>query len=85
MKKSLLSLTLVLAMGLSFTSCRETEKTADEKTIIIKTDDSSDDVSVEKEGALERAGKAVDNAKDEVKDAGKAIDNAAKEITNDDN
>lgn len=83
MKKLLLSLTLVLAISLSFTSCRETEKKADDMgdTIEIHTDDVSD----ETEGALEKAGRAVDNATNEVKEAGQAIDSAAGEITNDDN
>ncbi|WP_027125737.1 hypothetical protein [Gelidibacter mesophilus] len=72
MKKLLLSSALVVALGFSFTSCRDTEKKAD-------------DVSDKTEGALEKAGRAIDNAANEVKEAGKAIDSAATEVVGDDN
>lgn len=79
MKKLLLSSALVLALGFSLTSCRDTDKKSDDSVIIIekKTDQA--------EGALEKAGKAIDNAAKEVKEAGKAVDSAAKEVVGDDN
>lgn len=86
MKKLFLSITLVLAMGLSFTSCRDTTKTDDvddDVEIRIDADDVADDVEVRTDGALERTGRAIDNAANEVKEAGKAIDSAAKEIGDD--
>lgn len=68
MKKLLLSLALLFALAISFTSCRETK----EKTIIIEENQT--------EGALEKAGKAVDEAVEETKEAGEAIEKAAEEI-----
>ncbi|MFC4722452.1 hypothetical protein ACFO5O_08965 [Geojedonia litorea] len=70
MKKLLLSLALLCALAISFTSCRETK----EKTIIVED---------KTEGALERAGKAVDEAVEETKEAGEAIEKAAEEIGDD--
>lgn len=83
MKKLLLSSALIFALGLSFTSCRETEKTSDDKVIIIEKE--VDRVPEKTEGALQKAGKAIDNAAKEVKEAGKAVDSAAKEVVGDDN
>ncbi|RIA10742.1 hypothetical protein OE09_2616 [Flavobacteriaceae bacterium MAR_2010_72] len=71
MKKLLLSLALLFALAISFTSCRETK----EKTIIIEENQT--------EGALEKAGKAVDEAVEETKEAGEAIEKAAEEIGDD--
>ncbi len=94
MKKLLLSTVLVVALGLSFTSCRETEKKADDMGDAIENaaddtadamEDAADDAADKTEGALEKAGKAIDNATNEVKEAGKAVDGAAKEIVGDDN
>lgn len=83
MKKILLSSVLVVALGLSFTSCRETEKKTDDNQIVIEK--KADKVSEKTEGALEKAGRAIDNAANEVKEAGKAVDSAAKQVTGDDN
>lgn len=84
MKKLLLSSALVIALGFSFTSCRETEKKTDDPKVIIIEKEA--DVTPKKtEGALEKAGRAIDNAAKEVKEAGKAVDNAAKEVVGDDN
>jgi predicted small secreted protein len=83
MKKLLLSTVLVVALGLTFTSCRDTEKKADDMGDAIET--AADDVADKTEGALEKAGKAIDNAANEVKEAGKAIDSAATEVVGDDN
>ncbi|OBX25649.1 hypothetical protein LX77_02531 [Gelidibacter algens] len=83
MKKLLLSTVLVVALGLTFTSCRDTEKKADDMGDTIET--TADDVADKTEGALEKAGKAIDNAANEVKEAGKAIDSAATEVVGDDN
>lgn len=83
MKKLLLSSALVVALGLSFTSCRDTEKKADDLGDTIEN--TADDVSDKTEGALEKAGRAIDNAANEVKEAGKAIDSAATEVVGDDN
>lgn len=79
MKKLLLSSTLVLALGFSLTSCRDTDKKSDDSVIIIEKE------TDQAEGALEKAGKAIDNAAKEVKEAGKAVDSAAKEVVGDDN
>ena len=72
----------MVALGLSFTSCRETEKKADEPTVIV-IEKKAEPVSKKTEGTLEKAGKAIDNAAKEVKEAGKAVDNAAKEVGGD--
>lgn len=84
MKKILLSSALVVALGLSFTSCRETEKKTDDTKVII-IEKKTEPVSKKTEGTLEKAGRAIDNATNEVKEAGKAVDNAAKEVAGDDN
>ena len=83
MKKLLLSSTLVLMLGLSFTSCRDTEKKSDDNVIIIEKE--VDKVPAKTDGALEKAGRAIDKAAKEVKEAGKAVDSAAKEVVGDDN
>lgn len=83
MKKLLLSTVLVLALSLTFTSCRDTEKKADDMGDTIEK--AADDVADETEGALEKAGKAIDNAAKEVKEAGKAVDSAANQVVGDDN
>ena len=83
MKKSLLSAALILALSVSFTSCRETEKNSEDKVIIIEKE--TEKIPEKTEGALEKAGKAIDNAAKEVKEAGKAVDSAAKEVVGDDN
>jgi gas vesicle protein len=81
MKNVVLSITLVLAMTLSFTSCRETEKKADDVGDSIEN--AADKTEKEAEGKLEKAGKAVDNVVDETKEAGKAVEDAVKEISDD--
>lgn len=84
MKKTLLIAALLFTIGMSFSSCRETEKQSNDKVIIIEKD--GNDVPTKKrEGALEKAAKAIDNAAKEVKEAGKAVDSAAKEVVGDDN
>ncbi len=84
MKKILFSSALFMVLGFSFTSCRETEKKADEPSVII-IEKKVDDTPKKTEGALEKAGRAIDNAAKEVKEAGKAVDGAAKEVVGDDN
>ncbi|MGC1631506.1 MAG: hypothetical protein WA749_05265 [Gelidibacter sp.] len=84
MKKLLLSSALVIGLGFSFTSCRETEKKTDEPSVIV-IEKKADDTPKKTEGAMEKAGRAIDNAAKEVKEAGKAVDNAAKEVVGDDN
>ena len=84
MKKLLLSSVLVIALSFSLTSCRETEKKANEPSVIV-IEKKADDTPKKVEGALEKAGKAIDNAAKEVKEAGKAVDKAAKEVVGDDN
>ena len=81
MKKVFLSLILVVAMSLTFTSCRDTENKADDVEVTIEK--SAVKTEKETEGALEKAGKAIDNAANETKEAGKAIEDAAKEIGDD--
>ncbi|WP_179344209.1 hypothetical protein [Winogradskyella ursingii] len=72
MKKVVLSMALVALLGLSFNSCRETK-------------DAGNDVEEAAEGAMEKTGKAIDNAVEETKEAGKAVEDAVDEIDNDDN
>ncbi len=84
MKKILFSYALVIALGFSFTSCRETEKKTEEPRVII-IEKKAEDTPKRTEGALEKAGKAIDNAAKEVKEAGKAVDKATKEVVGDDN
>lgn len=83
MKKTLLSSALALGLVFSFTSCRETEKTSDGEIIVIEKE--VDRTPEQSEGALQKAGKAIDKAAKEVKEAGKAVDSAAKEVVGDDN
>lgn len=85
MKKLLLSTALLLALAVTFTSCRD-EKT--EVTIEDSMDntgdamedaaddmeDSMEEAADDAEGAMEEAGKALDKA---AKDTGDALDNAA--------
>ncbi|PYE80669.1 hypothetical protein DFQ11_10435 [Winogradskyella epiphytica] len=73
MKKVVLSIALVAFVGLSFTSCRETES---------KTEEAVETVEKETEGALEKIGKSVDNAVNETKEAGKAVEDAVDDIDN---
>ncbi|HUH26864.1 hypothetical protein [Gelidibacter sp.] len=82
MKKLLFSSAMVLALGLSLTSCRDTDKKEDSVIIIEKEVDKAPEKA---DGALEKAGRAIDNAAKEVKEAGKAVDSAAKEVVGDDN
>ena len=84
MKNLLFSSALVITLGFSFTSCRETEKKSDEPNVII-IEKESDNSSKKAEGALEKAGRAIDNAAKEVKEAGKAVDSVTKEVVGDDN
>ena len=67
MKKVILSLALVLAMGVSLTSCRETKK---EETA---TEEAVEQV----EEAVEETGEAMEEAAEE---AGEAMDEAAEEV-----
>lgn len=83
MKKLLLSSALAVALSLTFTSCRDTENKADDMGDTIEN--TADDVSDKTEGALQKAGRAIDNAANEVKEAGKAVDSAAQEVVGDDN
>ena len=82
MKKSLLSIALIFALGLSFTSCRDTKK-ADSVEVTIEN--AAEETAEATEGALERTGKALDNVVEETKEAGEAVENAAKEIDGDGN
>lgn len=81
MKKFAISFTLVLAVSLALTSCRDTEKKTDD--VDVKIEKAADKTAKETEGALEKAGKAIDRAAKETKEAGKALDSAAKELTDD--
>lgn len=69
---------LLVALGLSFTSCRDTKENPD--VIIIKADEKTEKAAEEAEGKLEKAGKAIDNAAEETKEAGKAVEDAVEEI-----
>lgn len=82
MKKLLFSSAMVLALGISLTSCRDTDKKEESVIIIEKEVDKGPGKA---DGALEKAGRAIDNAAKEVKEAGKAVDSAAKEVVGDDN
>ena len=87
-KTLLLSTVLLLALSLTFTSCRETKNESVEDTLENAADaveDAADDAADATEGALEEAGKAIDNAVDEVKEAGEATKDAVDEIDGDDN
>ena len=84
MKKILWSATLVIVLVLSSTSCRETGKKTEEPKVII-IEKKTNETPKKAEGALEKAGRAIDNAAKEVKEAGKAVDSAAKEVVGDDN
>ncbi|MBV7269387.1 hypothetical protein [Winogradskyella luteola] len=77
MKKAVLSLALVAFLGLSLNSCRETKEEKIEVTV--------EKAEKETEGALEKAGKAVDNVVEETKEAGEAVEDAVDEIDNDNN
>lgn len=81
MKKLVLSITLILAMVFSLTSCRDTEKKPE--AVDVKIEKAADKTTTKTEGALEKMGKAIDHAANETKEAGKSIDSAAKEITDD--
>lgn len=83
MKKTLLGAVLLFILSGSLSSCRETEKRPHDKVIIIEKEENK--VPVKRDGALEKAGRAIDNAAKEVKEAGKSVDSAAKEIVGDDN
>lgn len=77
MKKIVLSFAVVAMLGLSFTSCRETEeKNDDDVNVTIEK------AEEETEGALEKTGKAIDEAVDETKEAGEAVEDV---VDNDDN
>ncbi|MEO6348114.1 MAG: hypothetical protein ABIO60_09430 [Aquaticitalea sp.] len=81
MKKIAIIFAFVFTMFFSITSCRDTEKKPDD--VDVKIEKAADKTSTKTEGALERAGKAIDKAAQETKDAGKAIDSAAKDLTDD--
>lgn len=83
MKKIVMSWMVLLVVGFSMTSCRDTDRNTEEKVIVIEKKD--DNANKKAEGALEKAGRAIDNAAKEVKEAGKAVDSAAKEVVGDDN
>lgn len=91
MKKSFLSLALVVALGVSFTSCRDTKKEEAAEASIEHAanttgeaiEEAGEDAAEATEGALERTGKAIDNVVEETKEAGEAVEKAAKEIDGD--
>lgn len=80
MKKIVITTFCAAVIGLSFNSCRDTET---KKEVIIEK--KVEPAPTKREGALEKAGRAIDNAAQEVKEAGKAVDSAAKQVGGDDN
>jgi len=78
MKKLLLSLALLLALSISFTSCRDTKKSADDA--VENVGDAMDDAADAVEETAEDAGDAVDNAIDAV---GDAVDATVDAVTDD--
>ncbi len=83
MKKIILNLILTLALVISVSSCRETKEGANDASDAIEN--SAKEAAEATEGALEKAGKAIDNAVDETKEAGDAIEKAVDSIEADDN
>lgn len=73
MKKLFLSTLLLLAISLTFTSCRDTKKTE-------SVEDAVENATQATEGALEETGKAIDNAVEKTKEAGEATKEAIKKI-----
>ncbi|APU68781.1 MAG: hypothetical protein ABGW91_01765 [Christiangramia sp.] len=74
MKRTLLSISLGLAIAAGFTSCRDTEE-KETKTIVreVEVEKAPDTVVKEREGILERTAKEVD--KEVNKEIDKQIDN----------
>ena len=62
MKKVILSLALVFALGTTFTSCREN------KTVEVEVDDSMDDMDDDIEDAIDDAGDAIEEGVDEIQE-----------------
>jgi len=69
MKKVILSTILIIAIGYSFTSCRDTKKT---ETI----ENAVENAAEATEGALEQTGKAIDEAAEKTKEAAEATKEA---------
>lgn len=67
MKRIFLSLALVAAMSVSFTSCRETKEDKVEINVD-DADDMADDVADDVEDAIDDAGDAIEEGVDEVKE-----------------
>jgi len=82
MKKLLLSAALLLALSMTFTSCRDTKK-ADSAGEAMEA--AADDAAEATEGAMEEVGKAIDNAAEETKEAGEAVGDAVDKIDGNDN
>ena len=73
MKKLLFSTILLLAIGTSLSSCRDTKKSDSIDDAVEKTSDAT-------EGALEQTGKAIDNAVEQTKEAGEATKDAIDKV-----
>jgi peptidoglycan hydrolase CwlO-like protein len=83
MKKLLFSAALVLALSVSFTSCREVKEGAD------KAGDAMENAAEETEdavkGGFEATGEAMDNVVEETEEAVESVKDAIDEATDDDN
>ncbi|WP_223549025.1 hypothetical protein [Aestuariivivens sp. NBU2969] len=73
MKNTLLSMVLVLALVLSFTSCRDTKKSDTMEATIENATEAT-------EGALEEAGKAMDEAAEATENAVEAAEDAVEAV-----
>ena len=73
MKKLFLGTLLLLAISISFTSCRDTKKSESVENAVDNAADAT-------EGALEQTGKAIDNAVEKTKEAGEATKEAIEKV-----
>lgn len=73
MKTLFFSAFLLLAISVSFTSCRDTKKSESVENAVQNAAD-------ETEGALEQTGKAIDNAVEKTKEAGEATKEAIEKV-----
>ncbi len=89
MKKLLLSAALLLALSVTFTSCREENKT-DAENAMENTGEAMENAAEETgeaaEDGFEATGEAMDNAVEETEEAAESVGDAIEEATdNDDN
>lgn len=84
MRKSILSIAIIVALGASLTSCRDTPKEEAAEASIERAaedtgaaiEEAADDAADATEGALEETGREIDEAVRETKEAGQAVEDA---------